>query len=595
MTPDISTAPARGHGPVRPTRRNCLARATPVLPALRTIAATAARVPSLFRSEKLLMSSTPKAMAWSPLPLCLLCVMPLATAQQAPAAATPATPAANEAPAAARVTINEYLVRGNSVLDARDIERAVTPHLGPDRTLQDVDAARLALQAAYQRKGYQSVYVDLPEQQVSGGVVILQVTETRVGQVNVVGARYNDAARLRERVPALQPGQVPDFDGAQRELTELNRGGKRQVVPLVKQGTADGTMDVELKVDDKTPWRFSATVNNDHSVDTEPLRSIVSIGHDNLWQKDHTASLTFFAAPQDLDQANVLSASYGLPLGSPDWMLEFSGYRSDSNVVSSGQTNVTGKGHALGIKLNHSLPMTGAWWHQLSAGIDFKDLDESVAMVGQASDFAPLKYAPLTLGYSGFRQGDTHQLSVALQAVFGARSLLGYGSSDDEFDWKRAYADSSFFALKLDLSDTYTLDSGAQWFARISAQMTDQPLVSGEQFAAGGMYTTRGYRSAEGIGDYGALATLEWRTRPFALWGLQDWRLYAFVDGAWLGLRRPLPEQADSSWMSAAGLGSSLRISDHFNLRLDYGHTLSDGPTTTKGANRLHLSVGASY
>ncbi|MNM17917.1 POTRA domain, ShlB-type [compost metagenome] len=540
--------------------------------------------PSFFRIETQLMSLTSKAWAWVPLPMCLMCVVPLAAAQDGPAAAAPA----------ARVNINEYLVRGNSVLDAREIERAVTPYLGPDRTLQDVEAARLALQAAYQGKGYQSVYVELPEQQVSGGVVILQVGETRIGQVTVVGAQHNDPDRLRERVPALQAGAVPDFTQAQAQLGALNRNGKRQVIPLVKPGS-DGSMDVELKVDDTSPWRYSATVNNDHSVDTEPLRSTLSIGNDNLWQHDHSASLTFFAAPQDLDQANVLSASYGLPLGSPDWMLEFSGYRSDSNVVSSGQTNVTGKGHALGLKLNHTLPMTGAWWHQLSAGIDFKDLDESVAMVGQASDFAPLKYAPFTVGYSGFRQGEKHQLSVSLQAVFGTRTLLGYGSSGDEFDWKRAYADPSFFAVKFDISDTYTLDSGAQWFARVSAQMTDQPLVSGEQFAAGGMYTTRGYRSAEGIGDYGALATLEWRTRPFSLWGLQDWRFYTFLDGAWLGLRRPLPEQTDSNWMSAIGVGSSLRISDHFNLRLDYGHTLSDGPTTTKGANRLHLSLGASY
>ncbi|WP_443096722.1 ShlB/FhaC/HecB family hemolysin secretion/activation protein [Stenotrophomonas sp. PUT21] len=543
------------------------------------------------------MSSNFPALAWAPLPFFLLCVIPQASAQSAAATTvdpTPAAPAAEQA-AAARVTINEYLVRGNTVLQARDIEKAVTAYLGPGRTMKDVEAARDALQQAYQGKGYQSVYVDLPEQQVTGGVVILQVTETRIGQVKVVGAEHNDPQRLAARVPALQAGAVPDFERAQSQLTELNRSGKRQVVPLVKQGAADGTMDVELKVDDKSPWRYSATVNNDHSVDTEPLRSILTVGHDNLWQREHTASLTFFAAPQDLDQANVWSAAYGMPLGSPDWMLEFNGYRSDSNVVSTGQTNVTGKGHALGVKLSHTLPMTGAWWHQLSAGIDFKDLDESVAMVGQASNFAPLKYAPLTLAYSGFRQGDKHQLNVGLQAVFGARSMFGYGSSDDEFDWKRAYADPSFFALKLELSDTYTLESGAQWYARLSAQMTDQPLVSGEQFAAGGMFTTRGYRSAEGIGDYGALATLEWRTRPLGLWGLQDWRFYGFVDGAWLGLRQPLPEQADSASMSAVGVGSSLRIGQHYNLRLDYGRTLSDGPTTTKDANRLHLSVGASY
>ncbi|MEB1527581.1 ShlB/FhaC/HecB family hemolysin secretion/activation protein [Xanthomonas sp. WHRI 7945] len=558
---------------------------------------------TLFRFENPPMFQSNKALAFAPLTLCILAGLNVASAQSAPPenAAPPTVPdavaaqAAAPTPPAQRVNINEYLVRGNTVLAARDIEKAVSAYLGPGRTLQDVEAARTALHAAYQRNGYQSVYVDLPEQQVSGGVVILQVTETRIGQVSVSGAEHNDSDALRERVPALRAGSVPDFDLAQEQLAALNRTAKRQVVPLVKQGKADGTMDVDLKVQDKSPWRFGATLNNDHSADTEPLRSILTIGHDNLWQKEHVASLTFFAAPQDLDQANVWSGSYAMPLGSPDWTLEFSGYTSDSNVVSTGQTNVTGKGHALGAKLVRTLPMAGAWWHQLSIGVEFKDLDESVAMVGMPSDFAPLKYAPVTFAYSGFRQGDKHHLSVGLQTVFGTRSLLGYGSSDDEFDWKRAHADGSFFAVKADISDTYTMENGAQWFARISAQLTDQPLVSGEQFAAGGMYTTRGYRSAEGIGDYGGLATIEWRSRPLALWNLQDWRVYSFLDGAWLGLRRPLAEQDDASSMAAIGVGTSFRVTEHFNVRLDYGHTLTDGPTTTKDADRLHISVGANY
>ncbi|REM41372.1 ShlB/FhaC/HecB family hemolysin secretion/activation protein, partial [Mycobacterium tuberculosis] len=80
---------------------------------------------------------------------------------------------------------SEYIVRGNTVLDARAIEKAVTPFLGPERTLKDVEGARDALLAAYQAAGYQSVYVDLPEQQVTQGVVFLQVNETRAGRVRV--------------------------------------------------------------------------------------------------------------------------------------------------------------------------------------------------------------------------------------------------------------------------------------------------------------------------------------------------------------------------------------------------------------------------
>lgn len=505
------------------------------------------------------------------------------------------TPPAPAAAPARTVTINEYIVRGNTVLDARAIERAVTPYLGPERSLADVEAARGALQAAYQERGYQSVYVDLPEQQVAGGVVYLQVSETKVGQVEVVGAEHNDPEVLRERVPALQVGAVPDFNQAQQELTQLNRTAKRQVIPLVKQGQQPGTMDVQLKVEDQSPWRFGASVNNDHSADTSALRSMLTVGHDNLWQKEHSASLTWFAAPEDLDEASVWSASYALPLGSPDWILEFSGNTSDSDVLTEGNTNVTGKGHSLGVKLSRTLPMSGAWWHQLSVGVNFNDREEKVALGDLPVQYVPLKYAPITLAYSGLRQGEHHQVGAGLQVVFGTRSLFGYGSNEDEFVWARYKSDPSFVVLKGDVSDTWTLDSGAQWFGRVSAQITDQPLVSGEQFAAGGMYTVRGYRSAESIGDYGALGTLEWRTKPLALWGGQDWRLYAYLDGAFLKLRDSLPEQDDEFSLGAIGVGSSFRLYDHVSFRIDYGYPLTDGPTTTQGAHRLHFSIGTSF
>ncbi|MEG2029467.1 MAG: POTRA domain-containing protein, partial [Janthinobacterium sp.] len=231
------------------------------------------------------------------------------------ARAQDAVPAA--APVAAperQVTIEEYLVRGNTVLDARAIEAAVTPFLGPGRTLKDVEGARDALVAAYQARGYQSVYVDLPEQQVEQGVVVLQVSETKVGRLRVVGAQYNSPLDVRQQVPALTEGTVPDFTQAQVELTALNRGPKRQVMPLVKQGSLPGTMDVDLKVDDSSPWRASVGLNNDYSADTEKLRTVTSLGYNNLWQLGHSVNLTFFTAPQDTDNAKVWSGSYTAPL-----------------------------------------------------------------------------------------------------------------------------------------------------------------------------------------------------------------------------------------------------------------------------------------
>ncbi|MCU1091193.1 ShlB/FhaC/HecB family hemolysin secretion/activation protein [Stenotrophomonas maltophilia] len=508
---------------------------------------------------------------------------------------------AQDATPAARVNINEYIVRGNTVLDPRLIERAVEPYLGPGRTLADVEQARDAVSALYQQAGYQSVYVELPEQQVSAGVVLLKVQQTPIGELRVVGAAPAAAARIRARVPALAEGQVPDFDRAQKELTALNEGGRRQVMPLVREGKTPGTMDVDLQVEEKSPWRASAALNNDRSADTEKLRLSASLAHDNLWGRGHSASLGVFLAPQDTDQAKVFSASYTLPFEGSPWSLEASGYTSDSRVLNAGGqggagtgTNVIGNGHSIGLKLNYRLPGSTAWWRQLSLGVDFKDTEEDTWM-GSDNLKTPLKYAPLTLAFVGVRQGEQDQLSISTQLVAGTRRLFGYGSNGYDFSQKRAWADPSFVALKADVSNTHTFGSDWQWYARGALQVTDAPLVSAEQFAAGGMYTVRGYLSAEAIGDYGGVANLEWRTPAWPLWSGSQLRVYSFADAAYLRLRRPLPEQRDQYNLASVGLGAQLRLGDHLQLRLDYAWPYADGPVTRKDDPRLHFNISTSY
>ena len=55
---------------------------------------------------------------------------------------------------AARFDVLEYEVEGNTVLAARVVEQALLPQMGPQRSLAQVEAARAALEKAYQDAGY---------------------------------------------------------------------------------------------------------------------------------------------------------------------------------------------------------------------------------------------------------------------------------------------------------------------------------------------------------------------------------------------------------------------------------------------------------
>src|SRR5262245_35322416 len=100
-------------------------------------------------------------------------------------------PAASEGAAAVadaearRIDVLEYLIEGNTVLPAAEIEAAVQPYLGPQRSVADVSKAREALEQAYRKKGFQTVGVEIPEQDVRSGIVRLNVVELSVGRLRV--------------------------------------------------------------------------------------------------------------------------------------------------------------------------------------------------------------------------------------------------------------------------------------------------------------------------------------------------------------------------------------------------------------------------
>ncbi|CAM3932771.1 hemolysin activation/secretion protein [Kerstersia gyiorum] len=495
-----------------------------------------------------------------------------------------------------RVNINEFIVRGNTVLDNKTIEAAVYPHMGPQRTLEDIEAARDALQTVYHEHGYQSVYVDLPEQSVQGGVVILQVAETRVGRLKVVGARHYSPLAIRDEVPALREGEVPDFNAAQAQLTELNQTASRQVLPLVREGRIPGTMDVDLQVEDKRPWYVSAGLNNDYSADTRKLRAVLSVGHDNLWQRGHSVSLSFFTAPQEISKLKVFSGSYSLPL-SRDWSLQVAGYSSDSKVATVGGTNVLGKGHSFGVAATYTVPGQGDWHHSLGIGADYKDFDETVRF-GNVDDTVPLTYVPITLSYNGYRYADSAQSTLGLSLVTATRSMFGLNSDWRDFDYKRYLASPSFAVFKGDMTHNQGLGRDWQLYLRGSFQVASGALVSNEQFSAGGANSVRGYLAAEASADEGLLGSMELRTPSLGAWlgnAVTDWRWHVFAEWAGLRLRDPLPEQQRIFHLGSVGLGTRMQVMDWLSANLDWAYPLYAGSETRRYHPRLHFNLRANF
>ena len=503
-----------------------------------------------------------------------------------------ATPAAAPAAAPNKFQINEYLVRGNTLLGNVDIESTVEPYLGPDRSMNDVHAAQSALQKLYQAQGYQSVVVELPPQQVKNGVILLQVVENSIGRVRVQGAKYHSPQEIRDSVPALAEGTIPNFTQAQQQLSDLNREQPgRQVIPLLSPGSMPNTMDVTLKVDDTNPWHGSVEVNNDHSADTPDLRTIANVSYNNLWQMGQTISASYIVAPQDTHATEVYALSYLAPLNA-NWSLLGSAYKSNSNANTLGGTTVLGKGNAVSFQATDTLPVLGDYTQMVSFGFSRKHFDQNITLGGQTTE-APLTYYPLTAAYTGQHTGDQSTSSFTLTGNFGVR---GAGSSNTAFDNQRYNARDNFADLHLDVNYTHTLFDNFILATRGSAQATDSPLVSSEQFAAGGMSSVRGYLSAEDTGDNGAIASVEVRTPSIHSWAgswANEWRFHVFVDSARLMLIDPLPDQHGRFTLLSTGVGTQFTVFHYLSGDLEYAYPLRNGVETRAHDGHLLFSVKA--
>ncbi len=497
-------------------------------------------------------------------------------------------------------SIMEYQVEGNTVLPVIAVEKAVYPHLGAGKTIADVEQARKSLEQAYQKAGYSTVFVDIPEQDVVGGVVRLHVTEGRVGSVRVTGSRYYSLGRIRAQLPALAPGSVPHLPDVQQQMGAVNRASAdRQVTPVFRAGRTPGTVDVELKVKDEPPLHASLEFDNRYSANTTHTRASGQLRYDNLWQREHSLSLQYQTAPEKPDEVRVASATYLFRSENSDNLTALYAVRSRSNVAAIGDISVIGSGDIVGVRRIVPLPPPGKqYFHSLVLGMDYKNFDENI-LQGADSVQTPIRYLPFSIGYNASLPGEsvTSQFSTTLN--FSLRNLADknvdcFGQEVDQFECKRFKAHSNYLYLKADYQRTQQLPHSMSWMAKIGGQFAGQPLISNEQFSAGGAESVRGYLESERLGDDGLRASLEWHSPSLASEktpGLQEMFFLLFADAAYLRINDPLPDQQVRFNLLSDGAGLRFTALKNLKGELDWARARKDGAVTQSGEDRLHFRL----
>ena len=516
--------------------------------------------------------------------------------------------------------IDHFQVDGNTILPAAKIKALVAPFEGEKRNYGDVQKALEAVEGAYRKRGFSTVQVTIPEQELTGGVVRINVIENVLGNIEITGNKHFDDANILNGLRPLKIGEAPNLRDISAAVQLDNDNQAKQVGVTLSTSELPGQIDAKVNVTDSNPRRIFTTIDNTGTSGTGRWRTGIAWQENNLFNKDHVATIAYTTAPDHPGgvSINLYSLGYRIPLYQYGDSLDFIYGKSSVNTPHSSPTlgaslGIIGKGDVAGFRWNHYLPRVGENTSKIIYGIDYKHIDSSCTLDGvqltQVAPCTPYITRPVSVSYVGSKQGVGQQIdyNIGLAVNWGigakhqnANPTTGAPTENDRYSFLTPgnRTSSDYFEI---------LRGGGSWFKGFkndwqmrlagTAQYSPYAVVSSEQMGLAGSTAVRGFDERAVSADSGVVANAEVYTPELA--GLAhvpgNLRLLTFYDigtgfNSHLGNGGGTPATVT---VASLGIGARYSAGKDFNLRADMAR-ISDAGTAAnaqRGNWRAHISA----
>lgn len=476
--------------------------------------------------------------------------------------------------------------------------------LGKPLTFARLAEIRRAVVDHYRSAGKPLVDVFVPEQDVSDGVVRIDVAEFRLGEVRVSGNRYFPDKLLIGEMP-LEPGAPILQSSVSSGLALLNANPYRRVDVVFVPGAAANSTDVLLQTEDRLPFRVNAGYDNDGVPDLGRDRIFAGINYGNLFGLDQQIAYQFTASNDIVSGNPELEArpnrarftahalNYVAPL---PWLdrIELFGVYAESTPRLPDPYGQTGISAQASFRYDWRLAPGRDWHHQVQFGYDFKQSNNDLEFGGFQVFNSSTHVHQFLVGYDFALTSDVSSAHVNVTLI-GSPGGLDGKNSDTAYATVRQGATARYAYLRLAGQGSLALGAGFALNARSLVQWTPNTLLPSEEMGLGGESSVRGYDPYVVLGDRGWNIQTELRT-PAVEIGKSDAAAqpFIFVDAGHVWNRIDQPAESHSGALVSVGAGVRFQWSRYVEFRGIYGI-----PLRTPAAGRtkapmflLFVSVG---
>jgi hemolysin activation/secretion protein len=403
------------------------------------------------------------------------------------------------APGAACRTIAEIVLDGATKLDELEQARLAAPYLGRCLGLADVNRLLADLTNRYVELGYVTTRVYIPEQDLSGGRLLLKIVEGRVQSLRVEPAQSASAATAFPGVA----GQVLNLRDLEQGIDQVNRLASNAAKIDIQPGDEPGASHVVVRNEPRRRWTASASADNSGSESTG--RTVVSaqLGADHLYGANEYFSVNARGSRKSGGEyTESVGGLASLPWGYWTFSASASRFRYASRVQGTVSTfSTAGDSDTRALRAERVLYRDQAAKWSVGGGYTGKRTRNSIAGLRIDTSSADLAVADLSTTLSVI-----HGSSILSFDLGWAQGLEGLGATRDDPARPPGAPQAQFGKLTLGASIARQFTAAERtftWRSALSAQHSADALYGGEQIAIGNLYTVRGFQTTSFSGRSG--------------------------------------------------------------------------------------------
>lgn len=494
-----------------------------------------------------------------------------------------------------QVTLNSVTFQGATAVSAGELRAAYADVLGKPQPVAVIcqirdRAARIVFDSGVLAR------VEIPEQRIAGGALVLEVIEARVVNVRVrgdVGPAQAAVERYAEKLRGMKPFNMAK---AQRYLLLASDVPGVRARAAVRPSTSSerGAVDIDITVVKEDPDVF-ANVQNTGSKQVGRWGGLVRGEFAGYTEFGESTALTAFHTLDSNEQWLVQlaeSARFGAEGLVGRGSLTYGESRPGDFLKP-----LDLKSKSVVANLEAAYPVIRSRNQNLNVAGGFDFIDQKTRPGGAAvlsHDKLRILYARADGDYRTEIAGRPVLTSGAITLRKGVDILDGSDSGDPLLT--RALGKPDAWVLRAQGGGDVAVSDRLTAQLRMQAQYSGSQLMPYEQISLGGLTVGRGYDPAALLGDKGISAAAELRYGPLQLHPKVAAAPYAFFDAGWVANNNAAASgiQKDRT-IKSVGAGVVFRLFSRANLEVTYAHPLDATRTGgSRPSDRVLIQLTAS-